>query len=81
MAKVNSCYCYICDQLLTQDQAFDSQLFMDFNSNSSGRDIVKAVGDVELKYGACKFGPKSELLKFANPNIASTPIRGSRFEL
>lgn len=72
--------CYPEHSWLTELQAFESPLLKESNSNSSGRDIAKALGKTETRYGAAMdaAGQTSRLV-FANPSRVEVPRREARF--
>lgn len=69
--------------LLTWSQAFEAPLLSDCNSNSSGWDIAKSVGDTEVQYGAVRDGgfPGPTKLAFAYPSIVGSPQKDSQFNI
>jgi hypothetical protein len=59
-------------------------MLADCNSNSSGKDISKAVGDTQVQYGATQLLLGATMvtkLSFANPNSVGHPEEGSRFDV
>jgi hypothetical protein len=59
-------------------------MLADCNSNSSGKDISKAVGDTQVQYGANQVllgATKLTKLSFAHPNFVGHPEEGSRFDV
>ena len=59
-------------------------MLSDVNSNSNGRDIVKAVGDVRVQYGETReegTTAKVTKLAFASPASVSPPVDQRRFEV
>ena len=64
-------------------QAFESPLLVDCNSNSSGRDIAKFVGEPEIRYGAKRGSHSDEKtrLAFADPAAVHSPQKGERFDV
>jgi hypothetical protein len=55
--------------------AFEAPAFANCDSNSSGRDLVRAVGNTEVKYGAVR--PKR--LAFGGHRFTGSPADGSAF--
>ena len=54
-------------------------MLADYNSNSSGRDLANAVGDIHVQYGATTIN-RGQMLGFANPAAVTAPENGSRFD-
>lgn len=65
-----------------QTQAFEAPLLSDCNSNSSGRDIAKRVGDLRVQYGSFQDGSDSQMkLAFADPEEVRRPQQGAHFDM
>jgi hypothetical protein len=64
-------------------QAFESPLLTDVNSNSSGRDLARNVGEVRVRYGATSqyAMPEKTKLAFGNTAAVVRPEKGARFDL
>lgn len=65
-------------------QAFEAPLLADCNSNTSGKDISKTVGETQVQYGATQMllgATKVTKLSFANPDFVRYPEEGSRFDM
>lgn len=83
IAKVRSIARTYMPTVLTLSQAFESPLLADVNSNSSGRDLAKQVGEVRVRYGStAQHGlSKKSKLAFANPMLVECPEKGATFDL
>ncbi len=55
--------------------AFEAPAFENCDSNSNGRDLAKAVGGTEVKYGAVT----EQKLAFGGQRFVQPPANGSRF--
>jgi hypothetical protein len=62
-------------------KAFDSSELKECNSNSTGRDIARVVGERRVRYGAVSSGPegKSEKLMVGHADWTVTPAQGAHF--
>ena len=69
--------------LAHEEKAFESPLLADCNSNSSGRDVAKFVGEKSIRYGVVKSSPHGEKtrLAFADPGSVGLPRKGERFDV
>ena len=71
----------IISELMT-GQAFEAPLLSASNSNCSGRDVAKTVGDMRVQYGATTSSFQGPVrLAFANPDQVIRPIRHQLFDL
>ena len=63
-------------------QAFDSPMFANCNSNSSGRDVAKEMVDVDVQYGSREVGAPGDSVKltFSDPRTVKQPVKGARFD-
>ena len=58
-------------------------MFANCNSNSSGRDLAKSIGDVHVKYGVNTTNQpddSGEKLTFGHPDSVRHPKNGMRFD-
>lgn len=62
-------------------KAFESPILDQCNSNSSGRDIAKVLGEIRLQYGATKSADKNTALAFASPELVDRPVKDARFDV
>ena len=63
-------------------QAFDSSLLADVNSNSSGRDLARNIGDIYVRYGSAQCGtPARSKLVFGDPAVLEQPEKGAKFDV
>ena len=64
-------------------QAFESPMLANVNSNSSGRDIARGFGDVRVKYGTKMGDPMHGNAKLASgdPAFVNKPAKGARFDV
>lgn len=64
------------DQLLMKRKAFRSPLFDNCHSNSSGRDIAREAGGLQLRYGVVKTEDGRSMQAFAGPDSLERPQSG-----
>lgn len=81
IAKVNHSSIESKDAAKSTVKAFQSPILDQCNSNSSGREIAKGIGETRLQYGAKYSMDKDIALAFARPELVNRPVKEVRFDV
>lgn len=81
MAKV-SWHSSVAPAYSNVNQAFNSPMLANVNSNSSGRDIAEVAGETRVQYGVFRNDSTGTArLGFGHPDFVNRPRKGMRFEV